>query len=460
MGKVAIIGSGLAGLASALFLARRGHHVTVLEKDTDDLSTSTEGIWLRQGVGHAGQTHAFLALSTKVMREEAPDVITALEESGSYRRPNPELSNALDPDPAQALYERRLGYERVLRAKALAEPNIDLRLGRRVTGFLTEPGKVPHVVGVRTEGEDIAADFAVDAGGRRSQTPKWLTEMGARPLVETSQACGFHYMTRWFRLRDGETHPDGLIPITGRTHFGAFILAPAGARHFSVALTFSEHEPFRHILRQAEVFDWFAGSIPALAPWVARAEGVGEPQPFGGIENRRRRLVDEEGSIVSGMVLVGDAAMHTNPTLGRGVSLAFSHAQHLAQTIDDAFADPLGYVAAFERWTDENHGEWFDSQVAVDAELAARFNALARDEPEPEPSQNMRFGVYMGLLSQRDAVVASAFFRMQHMLTRPSELRADMEIGRRVAAFMQETPELPDLRQGPTRAEVAAWTAA
>lgn len=458
MGRVAIIGSGLAGLSAALFLARRGHQVTILEKDADDLSAQAEGAWIRQGVGHASQTHAFLARSTKVMAEEAPDVLSALDERGAYRRINEALANA-DPASPQPIYERRLGYEAVLRAKVLAEPKAELRLGQRVAALIADAeNEVPHVRGVRTEaGEEVLADLTVDAGGRRSFAPRWLAEIGARAPVETSQACGFSYVTRWFRLREGVAHPEGVLPAAGRTHFGTYILCPAGGRLFSVALTFSEHEPFRHAFRDPRLFDRLAATIPALAPWIEGAEGVGEPQPFGGIENRRRKLVDEEGPVVAGMVLLGDAAMHTNPSLGRGVSLAFSHAQYLAHSIDEAFAEPLDYVAAFEAWTDENLGEWFDTQVQLDAELSARFHALAKDLPLPELSERGRFGAAMQILAQQDAVVAAAFSRVQHLLTKPSELATNLEVGRRVAAYLRETAQLPDMTQGVTRAEFAGW---
>ena len=57
------------------------------------------------------------------------------------------------------------------------------------------------------------------------------------------------------------------------------------------------------------------------------------------LENRCRRLADADGPIAGGVVLLGDSALHTNPTAGRGVSLAFARAQLLATTLDEA-ADP------------------------------------------------------------------------------------------------------------------------
>ena len=72
-----------------------------------------------------------------------------------------------------------------------------------LTGDATAAG-VPHVVGVRTDaGEDLRADLVVDAAGRRSTLPTWLTDIGAQPPVEERADCGFVYYGRHFRSNDG-----------------------------------------------------------------------------------------------------------------------------------------------------------------------------------------------------------------------------------------------------------------
>jgi 2-polyprenyl-6-methoxyphenol hydroxylase-like FAD-dependent oxidoreductase len=68
------------------------------------------------------------------------------------------------------------------------------------------------------------------------------------------------------------------------------------------------------------------------------------------------------------MVMLGDSALHTNPTAGRGVSLAFAHARHLAATIGQA-SQPIPYVAAFEDWTHANIGTWYRPQAHADTAL-------------------------------------------------------------------------------------------
>jgi flavin-dependent dehydrogenase len=130
-------------------------------------------------------------------------------------------------------------------------------------------------------------------------------------------------------------------------------------------------------------------AIPLMANRLERGTPISPTLLLARIENTRSRLTDDDGVIVSGYVLLGDSAMHTNPTLGRGVSLAVAHAQHLAQSIGEAADDPLGFVRAFDVWTQDNLGAWYDSQEINDAarsadmECAVNPNASVSTAPSP-----------------------------------------------------------------------------
>src|SRR5204863_6965802 len=94
-----------------------------------------------------------------------------------------------------------------------AHHHVDVRRGVTVSELLNgtraSPG-VPHVTGVRTsDGEHTACDLVVDAMGRRSELPRWLAALGARPVTEEAEDSGFTYYTRHFRSAGGE--PPGFI---------------------------------------------------------------------------------------------------------------------------------------------------------------------------------------------------------------------------------------------------------
>ena len=61
--RVIVVGGGVAGLGSALALARAGHEVTVLERDDTPMPTSADDAfeWDRRGAPQVRQSHAFLA---------------------------------------------------------------------------------------------------------------------------------------------------------------------------------------------------------------------------------------------------------------------------------------------------------------------------------------------------------------------------------------------------------------
>jgi hypothetical protein len=85
MAHVAVIGSGVAGLASGLALGELGHEVTILERDPAAPPTDTAAAfdgWDRPGVPQERQSHAFLARLRLVLQEQAPDLLDELFAAG------------------------------------------------------------------------------------------------------------------------------------------------------------------------------------------------------------------------------------------------------------------------------------------------------------------------------------------------------------------------------------------
>ena len=88
MGKVLVLGSGMCGMATAMMLARDGHEVTMIERDTSEPPTTLEEAfeaWERKGVAQFKQVHYMHARFRHVLDAELPDVRDALFESGARR---------------------------------------------------------------------------------------------------------------------------------------------------------------------------------------------------------------------------------------------------------------------------------------------------------------------------------------------------------------------------------------
>ena len=235
MARIIVVGGGIVGLGASLLLARDGHQVTVLERDPA-LPPDPEGAWEeweRRGVNQFRLLHFFQPRYRELMDANAPDVIAAFLDAGAL------VVNPLRDAPAEVTGGFREGderYDAVTARRPVAEAaiarvvaatdDLEVRRGVGVVGLLTGDATaagVPHVVGVRTDtGEELRADVVVDAAGRRSTLPAWLTDTGAQPSVEERADCGFVYLRaslpfeRWFGADGVRTATAGV-----RHHFGA-----------------------------------------------------------------------------------------------------------------------------------------------------------------------------------------------------------------------------------------------
>ena len=441
MARIAIIGAGLVGLGAALFLARRGHQVEVLERDPAPAPPDAEAAfvdWVRRGVPQARQSHLFRGLSSRVLAEETPDLLAELAAASYCDTPA-----GLFGDPAiKSLFARRLAYEAIVRRAAERERGVTLHAGLEAVGLVArEQGGVPHVAAVRTEdGQELAADLVVDASGRWTKSRDWLDAVGAWPWPETLQETPIFYLTRWYRLRPGARMPPMRYPLAAPQPYMVVLAFPGDAGALSVSLAPSMHDPCRALLRDPQVFERILAELPPIAALLDAATPLTEPAPLARINNCHRRLCGDAGPIVTGFVLLGDAVDHTNPTLGRGVSLGLLQAQALARTAEQAAACPIDHAVAFDAWTEAHIGPWFASQVANDgAYLAAQAASIAGKEAAPTPE--VRFHRAAQALAETDEEIALAAAREAHMLTAPGAVARDARLSARVRAFMERNPQ-------------------
>ncbi|MHB1089861.1 MAG: FAD-dependent oxidoreductase [Ilumatobacteraceae bacterium] len=457
MTDVVVAGGGFTGLAAALFMARRGHLVTVVERDGPPTGSSPDDDaqhWKRPGAPQSHQSHLLLGRARRVLAEEAPDVIDEFIARGIRQAPVVIGAGTLDDE--FFIMSRRLVAEATLRRIVEREPGVRILSGDAVVGLeVNTSGDIPIVTGVRlASGAVLAAPLVVDAGGRRSALPSWLADVGARPPIDQTQECGFSYTTRYFRVRPGCTAPPTRVPAAFALDYATVLAFGADNGTFSITATLSTHDPFRSRLRDPDCHTKFLNAVPTTAPWMAVGEPISDISTMSRIENRRRNLVDDNGPIVGGVVALGDAALHTNPTLGRGISLGFWHAQHLAEVVSTAADSPTRFVQDFHNWTAENLAIWFDTQVAVDAAGLARLEAGLRGERLPPSTDPMsRFQIAAFTCAEHDAVVGKAVASMVHLLKKPAEALGDPVVADRIQQYLLTNPDLDRKPDVPSRQE-------
>ena len=351
-----IVGAGPTGLYTAVALARRGHRITVVDRDPGPPAT---GRWHRRGVMQFHHAHAFRGPVAEILRDEMPDVLDRLLAAGAV----------VENDPVGrpiALLCRRSTFDAALYAIAAVEPGVSMRVGH-ADGVRVERGRV---TGVIVDGVALDADVFVDATGRSSRfTPR------IRAAVDGE--CAIVYVTRQYRLRDGVppgpvNAPIGLSLGYDR-HFAIAFLHDD--RTFSVTFAHDGADSRLRALRRADVFAAAAAAVPGLGEWTdpGRSAPISDVLPAGRIHNRYRAQTDHAGRPwTPGLVSVGDAVCTTTPLAGRGVTLGLWQARRLVDLLD-AGHDIGDITAEFDAWCSDAIRPWFDDHCHSDADRQRRW---------------------------------------------------------------------------------------
>jgi 2-polyprenyl-6-methoxyphenol hydroxylase-like FAD-dependent oxidoreductase len=480
--RAVVIGGGVSGLGAALFLARAGHEVTLLERDATpfpaDPVTAFES-WERRGAPQVRHSHAFLARLRNLLRDRMPDVLAALLAVGAEELPIANLlrdeiddrSPRPGDDDLTLLACRRLTFEWVLHRIALETRGLAFRDGVAARGIELAPGAgdgaPPRVAGLHVESErgpeTLRADLFVDASGRRSKLPAWLEAVGlARPEEEESE-CGIFYCSRFYRLRPGVVPPERETTIGADLGYLKYAIFHGDSRIFSVTLAADPADrPMRALLREGP-FEATARLLPPMARWLDPA--VSEPitTVFGmdGLRNMRRRFVRDGRPLVRGLVAIGDAAVHSNPLYGRGCTLAFVHAALLADAVAAHPDDPEALALAFDAATERELVPWYKLAVAQDRDAIDWARSL-REKGAPKPTDGtgavdprayLRDVLLRGLVPalRLDATVLRAFMRRFNLLDPPGDLMREPALLSRVLAVYQKRHERAEPELGPDR---------
>jgi 2-polyprenyl-6-methoxyphenol hydroxylase-like FAD-dependent oxidoreductase len=501
MVEIAVVGGGTGGMACGLFLARRGHRVTVFEQEPE-LPSGDPGRDFRERrrprVPQAAQPHGFLAPVRTVLRAEAPEVYARMLALGARERHEFDWFDEHPPyrtgdEDLITVEARRIVLETALSEAADRQDGLERRSGERVVGLMVDPDPdpgqevcPPRVFGVLTPTGEHRADLVVDAAGRRSPVPGWLTAAGCRAPAVESRRVGIDYYCRWYRHRPDGPPPPGRVSRGSASAFAAGLVFAADGDVFALAVTASSSDPQRRALRDPAVFEAAARAFPATAAWLALdPEPIGDVRAMGGLDNRWTALVDARGPVVTGLALVGDSATHTNPTHGQGTSHTLWTAQRLADTVEAAVDDPVGFATAHHDWTVRVIKPWFDWQVAVDAGNDARLRnagpaavvaAVATVTAataaagagakalgvESEAAGAGAEAVPAGLeaaarmrCALEDPVVMRARSLVRHLVEPPEVAYGTAEVRDAVASWLRAHPDFVPVLDGPDH---AAWT--
>jgi hypothetical protein len=173
-----------------------------------------------------------------------------------------------------------------------------------------------------------------------------------------------------------------------------------------------------------------------------------------GLHNTMRRLVVDGRPVALGLLAVGDAVCTTNPTLGRGLSLALQGAADLTATLT-ATEDPVAQALRMDRLVDEHVAPFYADQAVIDAtRLAAlRHRITGAPAPPPPPAEGPVTYAQLRAAAPFDPVAFRAFWTVMGMLARPADVYRDPEVVTRTRAAVEAHGSGPPISQ-PSRAEL------
>jgi 2-polyprenyl-6-methoxyphenol hydroxylase-like FAD-dependent oxidoreductase len=395
---VAIVGAGPTGLFSAIALARRGHRITVVDRDR---GPAPDGTWERRGVMQFHHPHAVRQQIVDALDAEMPEVKQALLNAGAQWGAMPEGGD--QAGRFVGLQCRRSTFERVLRAAAVAEPGVTLLPGH-VDGVLSERGRA---TGLRVDGQDLGADLVLNASGRSGRIGDNLR------APEEGADCGLSYVSRHYELLPdaGNGPVNAPIGLIQRMHGYMIGVFQQDNRTFCALVARPSTDRALADLRNTRAFETVARAVPGLSDWTApeRSRPITPVLPGGHLFNTYRGQLDEHGRVgLPGLIHIGDMVCTTNPTAGRGIATSLLQARQLLALLE-RHHDAVDVTLEFDAWCTQWIRPWFDDHMAWDADEVRQWAGEDIDLSRPltsghiiaaaqrDPSLMRVVGPYLGM---------------------------------------------------------------
>ncbi|MEV6926512.1 FAD-binding monooxygenase [Dactylosporangium sp. NPDC051485] len=415
-----VVGGSVAGTLAARVLCEWYRQVVVVDRDKI-LGVDAP----RRGVSHAVHAHGLHARGYLILAELFPGL---LEEAGQLPgltvRDFGGMRWYFDGRPVRpadtglrSIAGSRPVLENYLRSRVAAIANVTYRESVELES-LCWSADGDRVSGVRlrrrADGgiEELDADLVVDATGRGSRLPTWLSEHGyPRPDAER-MPVGLAYTTKSFRRRPGTFgKPQAINPVASPRHpRGAFFgQAVTGDCRVSLTGINGDHPP-----TDPEAFLEYTRTLPApeIYDAIRDADPLGEAVSFtfpASVWRHYERLP----VFPAGLLVIGDAIASFNPVYGQGMTVAAMEAEVLRRELRRGAPQPLRVLRGFARairdpWRISTSGDLDFPAVPGQRSWRVRlFNAYVR---------RVQYAATL------DPVATTALMRVNGLVDRPAAL--------------------------------------
>ncbi|PRP90428.1 putative epoxidase LasC [Enhygromyxa salina] len=316
-------------MCAAAALASNFTKVTVLERD------GKPGPQPRRAVAQSHHTHALLRRGQLIMDKLFPGAFDRLEADGASVGDMGEAVRWYHHGAWRARgelgipiwFQSRPLLEWHLRERLAARANVELRFRCHVDAPLHARGRI-HGVRLR-DGEILDADLVVDAAGRGSRSPRWLSAWGYGEVAEERVELGLTYVSGLFELGPHARVDRGLMistkaPVNRR---GGIAFRVEGDR---MMVTLFGYHGDRAPLDPAGFVEWSKTlGQPDIHELLAGARLVGKLRTHGMPYQQRRGYAAMK--LPAGYLVLGDALCSFDPTFGQGMTVAAIQAEQLTK---------------------------------------------------------------------------------------------------------------------------------
>lgn len=430
-----VLGGSLAGLLAARVLADHFDRVTLIERDAYPQSSQA-----RRGVPQANHVHGLLLRGRQILEDFFPGLQDEMIAAGA---PVVDMAKEIAwftpagwgvrfPSDLQILAFTRPMLDLYVRRHLARNPKVEIVDDTDVLRLLRGP--LPNQLeGVlvcprdsetdRRVAKELRADLVVDATGRASRAPRWLSDLGYSTPEETVIDAFLGYASRLYQIPDNFERDWKCVFVQSappEQRRGAILFEVEDNRWLVTLVGGGRDYP----PSDEAGFLEFARSlaVPTVYDAIRHAQPLSPIKTHRATENRRRRY-DRAKELPENFLVLGDAVCAFNPVYGQGMTVAALGALALHKTLAEQrrrYADGslVGLARRFQnRLAKVNETPWM---------LTTAQDLRYRETVGGSPGRMTRFmHRYMDRvveLATRKVAVRRVLLRTFNMLTAPSTL--------------------------------------